>query len=268
MTRIMGTLALLAVTSVAPMLGQQDSLLLAAVELSTEGRGDSARAVVRRVLSVTPSTDSLYAEALYTLGVVSGDADEATQALRRVAIEFGLSAWADDATLRLIQLNYAAGDPAAALEWQARFDRDHVLSLLRPEALYWGARAHFDLRDEPAGCTLLDAAIQSDSIDIELQNRLAFYQQRCTEPADSAAAAQPTRSYFTVQVIAVKSVGAADATISRLAEAGFEASVVRDLDGLIKVRVGRYRTRAQASDMARQIRRSLGGEAFVVEVKP
>jgi hypothetical protein len=268
MSRRAWLVALVALSYASPALSQQDSLLRAAVLLSTEGRGDSARAVVRRVLAITPPGDSLYPEALYTLGVVSGDADEATQALRRVAIEFGLSAWADEATLRLIQLNYAAGDPASALGWQDRFERDHFSSPLRAEALYWGARAHFDLRDEPAGCALLDAGTQADTTDIELQNRFAFYRQRCSEPTDSVPAATSRQSYFSVQVIAVKSIAAADETLSKLSEAGFEAAVVRDRDGLIKVRVGRYRTRAQASETARQIRSRLGGEAFVVEVTP
>lgn len=250
-----------------PAIAQRDSLLRAAVQLSTEGRGDSARAVVQRVLATSSPADSVYPEALYTLGVVAADAEEAIRALRRVAIEFGLSAWADDATLRLTQLAYAGGDPAAALGWQERFERDHPSSALRAEALYWGARAQFDLRNEPAGCALLQSGIEA-SPDVELKNRLEFYLQRCA--AADATAPQPAtgRSYFAVQVIAVKSADAADEMLNRLKDAGFQAVVIRDLDGLIKVRVGRYGARAEAQDMAGRIRQRLGGQPFVVEVTP
>jgi len=266
MNRLVFLCAVLAFVA-APAVAQRDSLLRAAVQLSTEGRGDSARAVVQRVLATSSPSDSIYPEALYTLGVVAADAEEAMRALRRVVIEFGLSEWADDATLRLIQLAYAGGDPGAALSWQERFERDHPASPLRAEALYWGARAQFDLRNEAAGCTLLHGGVEA-SPDVELKNRLEFYLQRCT-PVDSTAP-QPAagRPYFAVQVIAVKSADAADETLGRLKDAGFEAAVTRDQDGLIKVRVGRYGTRAEAAEVAGRIRQRLGGQPFVVEVTP
>jgi hypothetical protein len=47
--------------------------------------------------------------------------------------------------------------------------------------------------------------------------------------------------------------------------AGYEPHVVRDTDGLFKVRVGRYATREQAQQLAQDIRRELGGGPFVVE---
>ena len=266
MNRALGVFALLACAT-QPAVAQRDSLLRAAVELSTEGRGDSARSVVQRVLATSSPSDSIYPEALYTLGVVAADAEEAMRSLRRVAIEFGLSAWADDATLRLVQLAYAGGDPGAALGWQERFERDHPSSALRAEALYWGARAHFDLRNEAAGCTLLRAGADATD-DVELKNRLDFYLQRCTAVSSTAPQPAASRTYYTVQVIAVRSAEAADETLTKLSEAGFQAAVVRDQDGLIKVRVGRFASRAEASDMAGRIRQRLGGQPFVVEVNP
>jgi len=250
-----------------PAIAQSDSLLRAAVQLSTEGRGDSARAVVQRVLATSSPSDSVYPEALYTLGVVAADAEDAMRVLRRVAIEFGLSTWADDATLRLTQLAYAAGDPRTAVSWQERFERDHPSSSLRAEVSYWGARAQFDLRNETAGCALLQAGIEA-SPDVELKNRLEFYFQRCAAADSSAPRPAVSRPYFAVQVIAVRSADAADEMLNRLQNAGFEAAVVRDIDGLIRVRVGRYATRAEAADMAGRIRQQLGGQPFVVEVTP
>src|SRR5260370_39462580 len=82
---------------------QQDSTLRDAVRLATEGRGDSARALVRRRLAAMSPSDSSYAEALYTAGVVASDPDSALRYLRRTSVEYSQSGWADRALLRICQ---------------------------------------------------------------------------------------------------------------------------------------------------------------------
>jgi hypothetical protein len=77
--------------NVAPLWAQQDSVLRAAVQMETEGRGDSARAIVRARLAALGPTDSLYPEVLFTAGVVAGNADTASTYFRRVSIEFARS---------------------------------------------------------------------------------------------------------------------------------------------------------------------------------
>ena len=94
-----------------PTLAQTDSTLAAAVRLAQDGQGDSARAVVRRVLVVTTPTDSLYPQTLYTMGLVSQSVDEMRRNYQRISVEYATSPWADDAVLRLAMLDYAAGDP-------------------------------------------------------------------------------------------------------------------------------------------------------------
>ena len=74
------------------------------MQLAAEGRTDSARRLVAAVLARTRPGDSLYVEALYSRGRLGGSADTAERDLRRVAIEYSTSRWADDAMLQLAQL--------------------------------------------------------------------------------------------------------------------------------------------------------------------
>ena len=59
---------------------QNDPRLVAAVRLAQDGLSDSARAVAGRILAATPAADSLYSEALYTMGLLA-----ATEQDRRFA---------------------------------------------------------------------------------------------------------------------------------------------------------------------------------------
>ena len=70
---------------------------------------------------------------------------------------------------------------------------------------------------------------------------------------------------YAVQVAAVQSPTAADDLMRRLAAQGYDTHVVRAIDGLFKVRVGRYAQRTQADRVARELKRLLGGTPFVVE---
>ena len=64
---------------------QGDAQLLAAIQLASEGQADSARAIIRRRLMTTPTTDPVFPEILYSAGVVAGNADSAMLYLRRVS---------------------------------------------------------------------------------------------------------------------------------------------------------------------------------------
>jgi cell division septation protein DedD len=106
--------------------------------------------------------------------------------------------------------------------------------------------------------------------DIETANRARFYLQRCTAapppPMDSAAAAAPPKTtQYSVQVGAVRSAAAANDLMQRLTQYGFPTRVVRDPDGLLKVRVGPYKTRAEAQRASSRLKTRLGGSPFVVE---
>ncbi|MBI4500193.1 MAG: SPOR domain-containing protein [Gemmatimonadetes bacterium] len=276
-------LVLLLVAS--PLAAQQDSVLRDAVRLATEGRGDSARGLVRRRLAATPAADSTYAELLYTAGVVAADPDSALRYFRRASIEYSQSAWADQSLLRIAQLSFASGDVATTFSSAQRVLTDYPFSGVRAQAAYWAGRAEIDLGNMASACRLLAQAADSAGNDVELANRAHFYIQRCANlpiartdstPADSglpappvsAPAAKPAAAgsgIFAVQVAAVRSVAAADQSMQALKRAGFDSRVTRDPDGLLKVRVGRYKTRAEAQRIATEIRRKLNTTPFVVE---
>jgi cell division septation protein DedD len=68
-----------------------------------------------------------------------------------------------------------------------------------------------------------------------------------------------------VQVAAVQTATAADEVMRTLHAAGYDPHVVRDTDGLFKVRVGRFAGRQDAQHLAGDVRSKLGGSPFVVE---
>ena len=270
-------IAAIAVLSISPTvrLSAQggDPRLNAAVQLAQSGRTDSARAVVRRLLAVLSPQDSAYPQALYTQGILAPDAATAATSLQRVVVEYGQSAWADDALLRLTQLYWAQGDIAATAQAAERLRRDYPDSPAKPKADFVGARAYFDLKDEAHGCQLIQEALAGAGDDVEFRNQVTFYAARCANAppttgapaADSTAAPPPTAPSFAVQVLAVKSAAQVDDMLTRLKVMGFDARVVRDTSGLFKVRVGRYATHDEAAQTQRRLKTRLGGQPFVVE---
>lgn len=249
-----------------------DSLRREALNLA-QTRPDSARAVIRRLLASLSPTDSLYPAVLLTAARLAGDAATVATYLQRVAIEYSRSAWADSALLLLAQLDFAQGDLAATVQAADRLRRDYPDSPLNTRAAFWGARAYFDLKDEPHGCAMVQDALSGAGTDIEFKNQVQFYASRCADrpvagarPESTAASPGPPGvSTYAVQVLAVKSAPQVDELLSRLKVMGFEARVVRDTSGLFKVRVGHYATREEAQRTQRQLKTRLGGQPFVVQ---
>jgi cell division septation protein DedD len=91
-------------------------------------------------------------------------------------------------------------------------------------------------------------------------------------PPDTTAASVSARhgtptapAGFAVQVAAVRSVAAADQSMQALKRAGYDPRVTREAGGILKVRVGHFKTRADAQRVASEIRRKLAMTPFVVE---
>lgn len=259
-------------------LAQHPDSVRAAARRIFQTRPDSARALMRRLLAGLSPQDSLYPGALFTAGMLAADAGTIATDLQRVVIEYGRSVWADSALLALTELYAAQGDPAATAQAAERLRRDYPDSPLRPRAVFAGARAYFELKDDAAGCALIQEALAGAGGDVEFRNRVSYYAARCPTTAAVAAvatatattgdsqarAAAPVASYA-VQVLAVRSAGQVDDMLTRLKVMGFDARVLRDTSGLFKVRVGRYGTRDEAAKAQRQLKLRLGGQPFVVE---
>ncbi|MGH7568190.1 MAG: SPOR domain-containing protein [Gemmatimonadales bacterium] len=263
---------------------QSDPRLQEAIRLAQAGRQDSGIALVNRLLAALPPADSLYAEALYTAGILSFNPRTITTHLQRVVVEYGRSAWADDALLRLTQFYFAQDDAASTVQTAERLRRDYPDSPLRPRAAFPAARAYFTLHDETQGCALIREALDGAGEDVEFKNQVSFYAARCAAvpppapaaslpappppvPTDSTRPAGPASAAptYAVQVLAVKQVSQVDEMLTRLKVMGFDARVVRDTSGLFKVRVGRYPTREEAQRAQARLKTRLGGQPFVVE---
>ena len=265
---------------------QTDPRLAAAVRLAQDGLSDSARAVVGRILGSLEPADSLYAEALYTMGFLAATEADRRLHLRRVVVDYAQSDWADDALLQLAQLDYAVGNTEATVRQIEILLRDYPATPLAGVAAFWGARAAGDRRDAATACRMADAGLLAAGSDVELRNQLEFQKQRCQglasmaaesarspapppeRPAEEPPGRTPTRAarsgYF-VQVSAVRTQAAANAEIARVKRAGYTATLVRE-SGLLKVRVGAFRTKADADAAASEIRIRIGARPFVVRV--
>ena len=169
-----------------PAQAQDNPALQEALRLAAEGRGDEARRIVGAALAGARPGDPAYVEALYWRARLTTMGDSAERDLRRIAIEYPTSRWADDALLQLAQLAMAAGNPASAFALAERLRSDYPESDLRMRAAFWAGRAAFDLGDPRAGCALLDTARTEAAADVEFANQVAFYRARCTAVAGAA----------------------------------------------------------------------------------
>jgi len=270
--------AALLLLNAAPLVGQTDARLRAAVQLAAEGQSDSARATVARLLAQTPTTDPLYPQVLYTQGTIARTAAEMQAAFRRVAVEFPVSEWSDDALLRLAQMDYATRDYAAATRSLDQLRANNPSTDLMPIASYWAARSYFDLNKPVDACAWINRGLQAAGDDIEMKNQLTFLAARCDAPgldqvsppqdiggaaAHSGAPVAGPGGAYAVQVAAVSKESSANDLGARLAEAGYQSSVVRD-GNAFKVRVVGFPTRAAADTAVTRIRNRFGGSPFVV----
>ena len=190
-------LCLLAFTMLLPpgAHAQADARVIAAVRQAQEGSGDSARAALSRLLQATPATDSLYPEILFATALVSPTAQEMQRNLQRVVVEHALSRWADDALLKLAQLEYASGNLPGAVRQLDRIRSDFPRSDVMGLAAFWAARAHFDQRDERSACRWIGtglAATPPEATDVRAQ--LDAFARRCPgELLAAGAMAAPPR---------------------------------------------------------------------------
>jgi hypothetical protein len=171
---------------------QSDPRLVDAVRAAQEGRSDSARTIVDRLLAATPPTDTLYPQILYTQAMVAGTAGDMRRLLQRVTVEYGTSSWADDALLRLVQMDYATRNFDGAARNLERLKLDFPATPLLPQAAYWAGRTYFDANNPTAACRWLADGMAQARNDVEVQNQLGYLYQRCDLRADTGAQAAAT----------------------------------------------------------------------------
>ena len=169
-----------------------DTIFVRAQRMVAEGQGDAGRALVQQQLDAAPAGSPKYVEALYWRAALASTAADAERDLKRIVIEYALSPRADDALMRLAQLEMARGDRDQALAHLQRVVTEHPKSPSRARASYWMARTLFEQKKDVPGCTrLTDARSNAAAGDVELRNQIDYYAPRC-ESVDAANATAAT----------------------------------------------------------------------------
>ncbi len=179
MKRLALCLSALLLAGTATAGAQTDPRLVAAVRSAQEGQGDSARSAVDRLLAATPPADSLYPQILYTQAMVANTAADMRRHLQRVVVEHPTSTWADDALLRLVQMDYATRSFDNAARNLERLRLDYPVTPLFAQAAYWGGRTYLELKDTSRACRWLADGMSQANVDLELQRQMGFMYQRC-----------------------------------------------------------------------------------------
>lgn len=173
-----------------------DTVYLRAQRMLDEGRGEAARALVQTQLETAPTGSARYIEALYWRALLAANTADSERDLKRLVIDYPLSARTADALLRLGQLEIARGERQQAITHLDRLVKEHGDTPMRARASYWMARAWFDEGSVPTACARLGDAWRSTPADsAELRNQIEYYTQRCAGVDTTVqATATPRRS--------------------------------------------------------------------------
>jgi cell division protein FtsN len=172
-----------------------DPVFVRAQALVSDGNGAAGRALVDSVLAATPSSGRLYPEALFWRATLASNAADAESDYKHLVVDYPLAPQAEDALLRLAQLELARGDRDGALAHLQRIPRDYPRSKSLARASYWTARVLFEKNDVPGACAAnANALSQTGADEIELRNQIQYQGQRCPSPAAVASVRPPTPS--------------------------------------------------------------------------
>ena len=174
-----------------------DPVFVRAQGLVSDGNGAAGRALIDSVIKATSPTARLYPEALFWRASLASNAADAESDYKHIVVDYPLAPQAEDALLRLAQLELARGDREGALIHLQRIPRDYPRSKSLARASYWTARVLFEKNDIPNACAAnANALAQAGEAEIELRNQIQYQGQRCSSIA--AAVVAPTNSPTTL----------------------------------------------------------------------
>lgn len=174
-----------------------DPVFVRAQTMVSDGNGAAGRALVDSVLKATPAYAPMYPQALFWRASLASNAADAESDYKHIVVDYPLAPQAEDALLRLAQLELARGDRDGALGHLQQIPRDYPRSKSLARASYWTARVLFEKNDIPDACVAnANALSQAATDEIELRNQIQYQGQRCPAvPAASAViSAAPTVS--------------------------------------------------------------------------
>ncbi len=170
-----------------------DPVFVRAQALVSDGNGAAGRALIDSVIAATSPTARLYPEALYWRASLASNAADAESDYKHIVVDYPLAPQAEDALLRLAQLELARGDREGALIHLQRIPRDYPRSKSLARASYWTARVLFEKNDVPNACAANASALaQAGDAEIELRNQIQYQGQRCPLAAAAVAVIKPT----------------------------------------------------------------------------
>ena len=157
-----------------------DPVFVRAQELVSDGNGAAGRALVDSVLKANSPSSQMYPQALFWRASLAASAADAESDYKHIVVDYPLAPQAEDALLRLAQLELARGDRDAALGHLQRIPRDYPRSRSLARASYWTARVLFEKNDIPNACAAnANALSQVGTDEVELQNQIQYQGQRC-----------------------------------------------------------------------------------------
>jgi len=168
-----------------------------AQEMASDGNSAGGRALIDSIVRTTPPASAVYPQALYWRATLATNAADAESDYRHIVVDYPLAPQAEDALLRLAQLELARGDRDDALVHLQRIPRDYPRSKSIARASYWIARVLFEKNDIPGACAANATALaQIAEGEIELRNQIQYQSQRCaalasSTPAPSTASSTP-----------------------------------------------------------------------------
>jgi tetratricopeptide (TPR) repeat protein len=201
-----------------------DPIFVRAQTLVSDGNGVAGRALVDSVIAKTPPTSQLYPQALFWRATLAANAADAESDYKHIVVDYPLAPQAEDALLRLAQLELARGDRDGALNHLQRIPRDYPRSKSLARASYWTARVLFEKNDIPNACAAnANALAQANVSEVELRNQIQYQGQRCPAPAAVATttgAAAPTTTASAPSIATIPSAsGTASPTPAKTAAA-------------------------------------------------
>jgi cell division protein FtsN len=195
-----------------------DQVFVKAQGLVSDGNGVAGRALIDSVLAATQPSARLYPEALFWRATLASNAADAESDYKHLVVDYPLAPQAEDALLRLAQLELARGDRDGALAHLQRIPRDYPRSKSLARASYWTARVLFEKNDIPSACAANANALSRATADeIELRNQIQYQGQRCPSPAASVASAKPPTIDTTAPSPAVTAVASSASSAPTIA---------------------------------------------------
>jgi cell division septation protein DedD len=211
--------------------GPADSLVTRAQRLVSDGDGAAGRALLDSVITASKEGSPEYVSALFARAMLAESADEARKDYLRIAVDYANSPRAEDALLRLAQLELARSDRDAAKRYLERLALEHPTGASRAQGAYWLGRV---LIDEgamlPACAALAEAKTRVAPSDFELSNQITYYSRPCAAAQHAADSVRADSIGKVMQAAKADSIARADSVAKADAAAKKKSAAARKAD--------------------------------------